>query len=109
MHKWGESGVRALAAKPRPAPRVNGSCGLEVGGELGAILLARIGNVAAELAARELPAFAGIVPVEAQLAELGACGLLRLIGEGDPDPLANNLGEVVGSRSELAELDEDLA
>jgi hypothetical protein len=55
-----------------------------------------------------LPAFAGVVPVEAELGKLAADLLGRGLGEGDPDPLANYFGQVVLSRQEFTNEVEDL-
>ena len=64
---------------------------------MAAVFLAGVGSAAfgGELAARMLPALASIIPVEANLRETGADVLDGLIGEGDPNPLADNLGEFV--------------
>ena len=54
-------------------------------------------------AAGVLPAFAGVVPVEAQLGELGAYGLGRRFGELNPDPFADNFGKAVELGKVLAD------
>jgi hypothetical protein len=73
------------------------SGGFEVGGKVAAVLLPGVGSAAfgGELAARVLPTLAGIIPVKAELRQLAAHGLGGLLGEGDPNPLADNLGQVV--------------
>jgi len=55
-----------------------------------------------------LPTLAGIIPVKAELRELAANLLGGLLGEGDPNPLADNLGEVVHLGEPLAEKVENL-
>ena len=61
----------------------------------GLILLAGVaGTGEAELAARVLPTLAGAVPVKAKLGQRLADGLRRLLGEGNPNPLADNLGKL---------------
>src|ERR1041384_4082333 len=74
--------------------RASESGGDLVGGEVGAVLGARVGGAAgAELAAGVLPCLPLVVPMEAKLRE-GAGHLTGLlVGELDPDPLADNLGE----------------
>ena len=67
---------------------------------LAGVLAAAVGG---ELAARVLPAFAGIVPMEAELGQLAAHLLGGLIGERDPNPLADNLGQGVLGRHPTAE------
>ena len=62
---------------------------------LAGVLAAAFGG---ELAAGVLPALPGIIPVEANLGEASADSLGGLLGEGDPNPLADNLGEIVGRR-----------
>ena len=81
------------------------SGGFEVCGEPAAVLLPGVGSAAFgdELAAGVLPAFAGIIPMEAELRELAADGLGGLLGERHPNPLADNLGEAVHVRQPLAE------
>jgi hypothetical protein len=56
-----------------------------------------------------LPALAVIIPVEAELGELAADFLGRRFGEGDPDPPADNLGQVELVREPLAQEVQDLA
>ena len=86
------------------------SGGFEVGGKVAAVLLPGVGSAAfgGELAARVLPAFAGIIPVKAELGELAADGLGGLLGERHPNPLADNLGQVVRLGQPLAEKVENL-
>jgi hypothetical protein len=64
------------------------------------VLLAGIGSAAlgGELAEGVLPVLGDVAPVKAELGELGANLLGGCLGEGDPNPLANNLGERLASR-----------
>jgi hypothetical protein len=68
-----------------------------VGGEAAAVFLAGVFMAAlgGELAARVLPAFAGVVPMETELRELAANLFGGLLGERNPNPLAYNFGQVV--------------
>ncbi len=80
-----------------------------VGGEIGGVLFPRLLLAAGQgLAARVLPAFASIVPMEAKLREVGADLLSGLLGEGDPNPLANDFGEFVLAGHPALENREDL-
>ena len=74
--------------------------GFKIGGEVAAVFLAGVCAAAfgSELAARVLPAFAGVVPMETELRELAPDLLGGLLGERDPDPLADNLGQIVLGR-----------
>jgi len=76
----------------------------------GGVFLAGIEGAAVigEGAARVLPGFAFVVPVEPELGELRAEHLVRLFGEGDPHPAAHDLGKLEGCRSVLAEEVKDL-
>ncbi len=58
-------------------------------------------------AAGVLPAFAGVVPVEAKLRKVRADAVDRLLGEGDPDPVANDFGEFVLARHPAFEYGEN--
>ena len=79
-----------------------------VGGEIGCVFLAGVLLAAGKgLAARVLPAFAGVIPMKAKLREVGAEFLNRLLGEGNPNPLANYFGEFVRAGHPLAEGVED--
>ncbi len=59
-------------------------------------------------AAGVLPAFAGVVLVEAKLGKVGADALGGLFGEGDPDPFADDFGELVFARHPTLEDGQDL-
>ena len=59
------------------------------------------------LTARVLPAFAGVVPMETKLREIGADALKGLLGEGDPDPFAHYFGKLELGRHPPAEFFED--
>jgi hypothetical protein len=61
------------------------------------------GTFGAELAAGVLPTLAGVVPMETELGKLAAHGLGGLLGERNPDPLADNLGKLVLAGQPLAE------
>lgn len=79
-----------------------------VGGEIGRVLFAGVLLAAGKgFAARVLPAFAGVVPMEAKLREVGAEFLNGLLGESNPNPLANHFGEFVRAGHPLAEGVED--
>ena len=75
-----------------------------------AVFLAGIGATAlgGEFAAGVLPALAVVVPVEAELGKLAADFLGRRLGEGDPNPLADDLGEVELFGEPLPEEVQDL-
>src|SRR5205823_5717011 len=60
------------------------------------------------LAARVLPAFAGIVPMETKLRKIGAYSFGGRFGKGDPDPFANYFGKLVLLGHPAAEFFEDL-
>ena len=81
-----------------------------VGGEVGGVLVAGVGFAAfgGELAAGVLPAFAGIVPVEAHLGEISADALDRGLGETNPNPLSNYFGKFELLRHPALEFFENL-
>ena len=58
-------------------------------------------------AARVLPAFAGVVPMETKLREVGADAFNRGFREGNPNPFANYFGKGVLVRQPAAEHFED--
>ena len=90
--RWGGGASRT---GQHSAPLRVESGGFEVGGGVGAVGHARVASAAldGELAAGVLPAFAGVVPMEAKLAD-GAADLLgRLRAERDPEPFADDFGQ----------------
>ena len=87
--------VIKLGGRTVTAPDVVGLVGGHVGGVAGLILLAGVAAAAqAELAARVLPTLAGAVPMKAKLGERLADFGGWLLGEGNPNPLADNLGQL---------------
>jgi hypothetical protein len=78
---------------------------------MAAVFLAGVGATAlgGELAAGVLPALAVVVPVEANLREASPDILGGLLGEGDPDPSANNLSEGKGLGIPPAQVFQDLS
>ena len=83
------------------------SSGLQVGGKIGAILVARVGGMDAErveLAARMLPDTAPLIPVEAQSPK--QTGQIRLPRWRDiePNPFADNLGDFVLPRQSCPQI-----
>ena len=68
---------------------------LHVGGKVGGILLAGVARGAfGESAARVLPDLPLVVPVETELGELARNLAGLLVGELNPDPLADDLGQL---------------
>ena len=72
-----------------------GLVGGDGGGLVGLILLVRVACTAqAELAARMLPSLPGAIPMKAKLRERLADGGRGLLGERNPNPLADHLGKL---------------
>lgn len=91
--------------RKRAAGASHGLGGLEVGGMAAAVLGAGVigDSVHGDGAARVLPKLPPVVPMEAKLGECrGDLGGL-LVGERDPDPFADNLGQFVEAGSLGAE------
>ena len=85
------------------------SCGLEVGGMASAILGAGVsGGALGESAAGVLPRLASVVPMEAKLREGRGDFAGLLLGELNPDPLADYFGQLVEARCLGAEQREQL-
>lgn len=110
----GERLPRVRVGRAKGSPILGELCGLEVvgcaggGGHVAAVFFAGVlVGAGAELAARVLPAFADVVPVESELGELSAELLGGLLGEGDPDPLAYYFGKLVGLGKPLAKHSQD--
>src|SRR5512137_2225724 len=94
---WGKNCIfEKVGGAPWAGAPVDGSGGFEFGGRMAAVFRARVLAAAfgGELAAGVLPALAVVIPVEAELGELAADFLGRRFREGNPNPLADDLGEV---------------
>src|SRR4051812_30398085 len=82
--------------------------GGDAGREKGAVFFAGLFLTAGEgFAARVLPDFAGIIPVKAKLAEVGADAFNGRFRERNPNPFANYFGKGVLGRHPAAERFED--
>ena len=81
---------------------------LHIGGKVGGILLAGVARGAfGESAARVLPDLPLVVPVEPKLGELARNLAGLLVGELNPDPLANDLGQLQEAGRFLLEQHQD--